>query len=198
MALFAAILLRLLLTATVTADAAQLGVTVSQDLWIPGASQPGEEQHVEAVVSEMFVLKQLKAAIQLRETWLEQNGLPMNCQMRDKVERKAFLEWAKDLYHPEPFQQQRQAADFLAGGKKKVKDGKTSRWSRELQRRLGTPQLWYMVTFTGRFDRQFLQAGDDSSQIVALTQESQWRDTQLARADLGRGTGCWHIARCRQ
>ena len=38
----AAILLRLLLTATVDADAAQLGVTVSQDLSVPGASQLGE------------------------------------------------------------------------------------------------------------------------------------------------------------
>ena len=42
-ALVAAILLRLLLAATVDADATQLGVTVSQDLWIPGASQPARE-----------------------------------------------------------------------------------------------------------------------------------------------------------
>ena len=43
MAPIAAILFRLLLTATVDADATQLGVTVSQDLWIPGASQPARE-----------------------------------------------------------------------------------------------------------------------------------------------------------
>ena len=33
---------------------------VSQDMWIPGGSHPGEEQHVEAVVSEVFVLERLK------------------------------------------------------------------------------------------------------------------------------------------
>ena len=42
MAPIAAILFRLLLTATVDADAAQRGVTVSQDLSVPRASQPGE------------------------------------------------------------------------------------------------------------------------------------------------------------
>ena len=43
---------------------------VPQDLWIPGASDHGEQQHVEAVVSEMFVLEQIKRVIEFRETWL--------------------------------------------------------------------------------------------------------------------------------
>ena len=85
---------------------------VDKDLWIPGAAQPGEEQHVEAVVSEMFVLQQLKEVIELRETWLRQQGLPLDTQMRDGIERKDFLKWAKAEYHAQPFQQERQAQDL--------------------------------------------------------------------------------------
>ena len=81
---------------------------VTQDIWIPGASKPGEEQHVEAVVSEVFVLKQIKEVIEFRETWLRQNNLPMNCQMRDKIERKDFIQWAKEQFHAEDYQQRRQ------------------------------------------------------------------------------------------
>ena len=47
-----------------------------------------------------------------------------------------------------------------------------SRWDRELQRRLGTPALWHMVCFTGRFDVTFLQKGDDSTQTVTHKQEA--------------------------
>ena len=118
---------------------------VPQDIWIPGASQPGEEQCVEAVVSEVYVLQQLQRVIQYRETWLEENGLPTNFQMRDKFERVDFLQWAKNLYHAEPHQLKRQKEDMDVGGKDKVKSGKKSRWTLEQQRRLGTHQLWLMV-----------------------------------------------------
>ena len=72
--------------------------TVDPDIWIPGASQPGEEQQVEAVVSEVYVLERLKEVIELRERWLHLQRLPMDTQMRDGIERKDFLKWAKDLY----------------------------------------------------------------------------------------------------
>ena len=121
---------------------------VSQDIWIPGGSHPGEKLHVEAVVSETFVLKQIKDVIELRETWLRQNNLPMTCQMRDMIERPKFLAWAKDQYHAQEFQQIRQQEDLKHGGKAKVRSGKNSRWSRDLQRRLGTPALWHMVRAT--------------------------------------------------
>ena len=38
-----------------------------------------------------------------------------------------------------------------------MRQGKKSRWDRELQRRLGTRQLWFMVSFTGKFQAKFLQ-----------------------------------------
>ena len=57
--------------------------SVSEDLWFPAGSHRGESQHVEAVVSETFVLKQIKEVIELRETWLRQQNLPMDFQMRD-------------------------------------------------------------------------------------------------------------------
>ena len=116
---------------------------VSQDLWFPGGSHSGEEQHVEAVVSDTFVLKQLKEVIECRETWLRQEGLPMDCQMRDGIERREFLDWAKNKYHAEAYQQQLQQRDLEKGTN--VQKGKKQRWDRELQRRLGTSALWQMV-----------------------------------------------------
>ena len=100
----------------------------------------------------------------------------MNCQMRDKLERKDFLQWAKGLFHAEDFQQSRQQEDYDEGGSRRVRHGKNSRWNRELQRRLGTPALWHMVCFTGRFDVSFLQAGDDSTQTIAHKQEPSSQD----------------------
>ena len=130
---------------------------VRRDLWFPGSDGPGEEQHVEAVVSETFVLNQIKEVIELRETWLQENDLPMDFVMRDNLERKDFLQYAKGLYHAEHDQQTRQKDDLDKGGAEKVRRGKHSRWHRELQRRLGSPALWNMVSFTGRFDENFLQ-----------------------------------------
>ena len=126
---------------------------------------------MEAVVSEVFVLRQLKKAIEIRETWLEENNLPMNFQMRDGLERHHFLQWAKGLFHAEDSQQTRQAEGLSVGGKKLARNRMYSRWNRKLKRRLGTGVLWYMVTFTGRFDATFLQAGDDPIPIVAPKQD---------------------------
>ena len=136
---------------------------VEQDLWIPGASQPGDEQHVEAVVSEVYVLERLKEVIELRERWLHLKSLPMDTQMRDNLERKEFLKWAKDLYHAEDFQRFRQAKNLETLSRKQAMHRKKSRWDRELQRRLGTSALWQMVSFTGNFESSFLQKGDDAS-----------------------------------
>ena len=43
---------------------------VPEDLWIAGAAQPGETQHVTAVVSEEYALKQLRDYIKKQEHWL--------------------------------------------------------------------------------------------------------------------------------
>ena len=135
---------------------------------------------MEAVVSEVYVLNQIKETIQFRETWLREKELPMDCQMKDNFERKDFLEWAKKLYHAEDFQKNRQREDYYRGGKSKLRGGMNSRWSRELQRRLGTSALWYMVCFTGRFDVSFLIESDDSIQAVAHKQEPTQELTRLA------------------
>ena len=119
--------------------------SVSPELWIPGGCQPGEEQHVEAVVSNNSVLQQIKEVLVLRETWLRLRNLSMNCQIRDKLERNEFLAWAKNKFHAEEYQQKLQQEDFKEGGTAKVKESKHSRWSRELERRLGTAALWRMV-----------------------------------------------------
>ena len=82
--------------------------------------------------------------------------------MRDKIERKHFLEWAKAAYHAEPYQQRRQEQDWeelegMPQARRKWMSKKHSRWSRELQRRLGSAPLWHMVSFTGKFDVDVLR-----------------------------------------
>jgi len=135
---------------------------VEDDVWMPGASQPGETQYVNAVVSEVYALQQLKGVIDLRETWLKEQALPMNFQMRHQLERRRFLEWAKEQYHAEPGQRERQTEDWNQGGPKLVQKRKHGRWSRELQRRLGSTQWWHTVSFTGLFDANFLRSASES------------------------------------
>jgi len=125
---------------------------VPSDLWIAGE---GVDQCVSAVVSEQYVLQQLMAVVVKREEWLENQGLPQDFQMRDGFERQGFLQHCKAEYHAEPRQQSLQARDAETSSKK-VKSGKHSRWSREMQRRLGTKALWEVVSFTGNLRAGFL------------------------------------------
>ena len=135
---------------------------------------------MEAVVSRVFVLNQIKEVLQFRETWLEQQGLPMDFQMRDKLERWDFLQWAKELYRAEEHQQKLYREQLEKKGKKIAMKGQNSRWNRELQRRLGAPALWHMVSFTGRFDPSFLKSCDDSTQTVVHKREPTKDLTRIA------------------
>ena len=130
---------------------------VPEDFWIPGAAPQGEPQFVEAVVSSEWVLQQLKEVLVKREAWLTWAKLPMNFLMRNGpgLEREQFVQHCKLEYHAEPEQQLLQARD-LPAGKQKVKNGKHSRWGAEMQRRLGSKNLWELVSFTGQFSVDFL------------------------------------------
>ena len=78
---------------------------------------------------------------------------------------------------------------------KRIQDGKHSRWSRHTQKLGGTPQMWTLLSFTGRFDVAFLEnaiargakgpptmPGERTEQ-----QKQQVRDAQMGRARLRRG-----------
>jgi hypothetical protein len=148
------------------------------DVWIVGDSQPGEkEQYVEAVVSKEHVMRQIQKVIELREEWLSQQNLPMDCQMRDHFERKDFLEWAKTLYHQEPFQKDKQANDLAEGGNALRRSRMHSRWGRELQRRLGSASMWQIVSFSGKFDPRFLKKAKQEAAGVGAAQPDA-RETQ--------------------
>ena len=71
-------------------------------------------------------------------------------------------QWFPKQFYAEEHQQIRQQEDFELGGISKVRKGQNSRWNRELQRRLGTPALWYMLCFTGRFDTGSFTLDDES------------------------------------
>ena len=130
---------------------------VPEDFWIPGAAPEGETQFVEAVVSSEWVLQQLKEVLVKREAWLTYEELPMDFLMRngEGLEREHFIQHCKLEYHAEPGQQLLQARD-LPAGKQKVRNGKHSRWGAEMQRRLGSKNLWELVSFTGQFSVDFL------------------------------------------
>ena len=61
-----------------------------------------------------------------------------------------------------------------------------SRWYCELQRRLGSPALWHMVSFTGKFDVALVQKisgdpGEGSAQTLALHREPTQELTKEAQ-----------------
>ena len=135
---------------------------VSPELWFPDGSDLGEEQHVEAVVSDVFVLNQIKEVIELRETWLRQRNLPMDFQILDQRRKKNFVVWAKNKFHEGEHQQALQEQDFKQGGETEVRHGRNLRWNSELERRLGTAAFWHMIRVSGsypRTDRGFLGLG---------------------------------------
>jgi len=139
---------------------------VPEDFWIPGAAPEGETQFVEAVVSSEWVLQQLKEVLVKREAWLTKEKLPMNFVMRNGEgrERDRFVQDCKLEYHAEPHQVEQQARD-LPQGKSKVRAGKNSRWGAELQRRLGSKNLWELVSFTGEFSVDFLTRVADAGAL---------------------------------
>ena len=154
---------------------AKVKIPVPQDVWIDGASEPGEQQHVNAVVSRNHVLRQLQRVMELRHEWLEQKGLPLTFQMRDGKERKEFIAYARGLYEQEEYQVQKQNEDWLKGGKARWKEGKGKRWTREKQRRCGTHQMWDIISFSGKLDAEFLEQGL-STQATASADASQLGD----------------------
>ena len=108
--------------------------------------------------------------------------------MKDKHKRKDFLKWAKAEYHAEPFQLQRQKEDWQElAEERKAKDKHRkrmkARWTRELQRRLGSPAMWHMVSFTGKVDLNVLRqvSNDGSTQTVEGNREPTQDLTRTAQ-----------------
>ena len=66
-----------------------------------------------------------------------------------------FLNHAKKEFHDSAEQQALQEIDRRKG--KRVQQGKHSRWARNTQKLGGTPQMWTLLSFTGRFDVAFLE-----------------------------------------
>ena len=124
---------------------------VPQDLWITGAAESGETQYDTAVVSETYMLQQLKHTFEVRHEYLLGAGLELNHVLRNEEERQDFVKFAKDRYHSDPEQKRLQERDAEEGGIEKRLAGKHARWSLEMQRRCGNKALWQLVCFTGQF-----------------------------------------------
>ena len=99
-----------------------------------------------------YTARQVQATIKRREQWLRVNLLPLDTDMNNDRCRE-FLKEVKQEYANTPLQQQLAAEDRL----QKRKGGERKRWCRELQRRCGSKQIWELVSFTGRWEPDFLE-----------------------------------------
>ena len=66
------------------------------------------------VVSAEYVARQVREVIKWRETWLEQEGLPMDTLMNE-TQKDAFLLASKQEYHSRPDQVELQTRDWETG-----------------------------------------------------------------------------------
>jgi len=112
---------------------------------------------ISVVVSLQYTAGQVMKTIQTREQWLDWYFMPRDFFMRDGTDRQGFLGWVRGEYEQTELQLRLQNRDFGQGGQSRVKNGKRQRWCRELQRRCGSKQLWELVSFTGRFDPEWLR-----------------------------------------
>ena len=94
----------------------------------------------------MVVPAEYVQAIERRENWLRDNSLPLDTVMNEP-QKHAFLKEVKDEFHGSPDQKRLQ--EFDKAGKRNVQASKRNRWCRECQRRAGTVQMFYQLSFSG-------------------------------------------------
>ena len=120
-----------------------------------GAPQPGDNSKGQGMsVSKEHVARQVREVITWREKWFAQQMLPMSTLVNNE-QKEAFLKASKDEYHSRPDQTELQQRDAEEGGAKLVRSRKKSRWARNLQRLAGSAHMWYVLSFTGKFDPAF-------------------------------------------
>jgi hypothetical protein len=107
-------------------------------------------RNVDSIFGGALRVTMLLDVLAKREMWLQNQGLPLNFQMRggQGLERERFLQHCKAEFHAAPLQQWIQARDAQISSQK-IRQGMHSRWAREMQRRLGSKALWEVVSFTG-------------------------------------------------
>jgi hypothetical protein len=107
-------------------------------------------RNVDSIFGGALRVTMLLDVLAKREMWLQNQGLPLNFQMRggQGFERERFLQHCKAEFHAAPLQQWIQARDAQTSSQK-IRQGMHSRWAREMQRRLGSKALWEVVSFTG-------------------------------------------------
>jgi hypothetical protein len=143
-------------------------------------------------VSREHVARQVQTVIAWREKWLKNERLPLDTVIRGDLADR-FLGAAKYEFHDCAEQQKLQEMDAKRG--KRTQEGKHSRWSRHMQKLGGTPQMWTLLSFTGRFDVAFLEnaiaqgAKKPPTMPGERTEQGKKRsrDAQMGRAMLRRG-----------
>jgi hypothetical protein len=173
-------------------------VQLPEDAWkrpdVGGAPQPAAQGEAHLVVSREHVACQVRSVIEWRESWLKDKRLPLDTVIRDDMADR-FLVDAKYEFHGSALQRGLQERDAEIS-RNKIQEGKHSRWSRNMQKLGGTPQMWTLLSFTGKFDADFLEDSIGRAFLRAplrmpgeRTEEQKQKvhDAQMGRATLRRG-----------
>jgi hypothetical protein len=154
---------------------------VPEDLWFSDVSQPGDGKSIETMVSSKYTLQRLKNLLEVRERWLAKEGLPPDFWMRDGpgLERDRFIKDCRQEYEKERTQVTLYTEQVATLGKGKANRMARSRWHREMQRRAGSMLFWQAISFTGKFDVDFLKCARASQPCVLVSPASKAEKKKL-------------------
>ena len=118
----------------------------------------------------------------------------------DENQKDAFLKASKEEYYSRPDQRARQERDAreLKLTRQEVKEKQKSRWNRNLQRLAGTPQMWHVLSFTGRFDPAFFAKIGEPKRQAGEQTEKQRLNNKLAAEARGEYRQAMRYARQRE
>ena len=117
----------------------------------------------------------------------------------DENQKDAFLKASKEEYYSRPDQRARQERDGETGlTRQEVKEKQKSRWNRNLQRLAGTPQMWHVLSFTGRFDPVFFAKIGEPKRQAGEQTEKQRLNNKLAAEARGEYRQAMRYARQRE
>ena len=127
---------------------------------------------VSMVQSRRYSYDMVQETLRRREEWLRKWNYPMDLVMNDS-QIDAFNDELKSEFHDRPDQQERAWSSWYT----RRKGNWHSRWSRQQQIRCGSKVIWELVSYTGRWDPQWLDARIRSCD----DQETEKSEEKIAR-----------------
>ena len=166
------------------------------DVWSHGMNETAEGEAF-VPVSKPFVFTQLRAVIEKREEYLSLMALPMNYTMNGE-HRLKFERWCKSEFEDSPLQQLLIKRDLEHESNTTVRQRRRNRWHLELQRRLGGKHFWEVVSFTGQFEVDLLQAVALSAKDDSLCRSAEANAKLKAEAKKWKDRLHWGYYLCKE